>query len=75
MKIADIAPDDILIFNENVRIDDHYAINGMLGHDIFIVDEDDEVVDQIDIEELEDNLKALVLDVISKDEFELSRNE
>ena len=75
MKLTDIAPDDILIFNEDLRIDDDYVINGMLGHDVFVVDEDGEVVDQIDINDLEDTLKARVLEVIDKDKFELSRNE
>ena len=75
MKLTDIAPDDILMFNENLRIDDDYVINGMLGHDVFVVDEDGEVVDQIDIDNLEDTLKARVLEVIDKDKFELSRNE
>ena len=75
MKLTDIAPDDILIFNEDLRIDDDYVINGMLGHDVFVVDEDGEVVDQIDIDDLEDTLKARVLEVIDKDKFELSRNE
>ncbi len=75
MKLTDIAPDDILMFNEDLRIDDDYVINVMLGQDVFIVDEDGEVVDQIDIEDLEDNIKAHVLDVIFNDKFELSRNE
>lgn len=75
MKLSDIAPDDILMFNEDLRIDDVYVINGMLGHDVFIVDEDGEVVDQIDIDDLEDTLKARVLEVIDKDKFKLSRNE
>ena len=75
MKLTDIAPDDILMFNEDLRIDDDYVINGMLGHDVFVVDEDGEVVDQIDIDDLEDTLKARVLEVIDKDKFELSRNE
>ena len=75
MKLTDIAPDDILIFNEDLRIDDGYVINGMLGHDVFVVDEDGEVVDQIDIDDLEDNLKARVFNVIENDKFELSRNE
>ncbi len=75
MKLADIAPDDILMFNEDLRIGDDYVINGMLGHDVFVVDEDGEVVDQIDINDLEDNIKAHVLDVIFNDKFELSRNE
>ena len=75
MKLTDIAPDDILMFNENLRIDDDYVINGMLGHVVFVVDEDGEVVDQIDIDDLEDTLKARVLEVIDKDKFELSRNE
>ena len=75
MELADIAPDDILMFNEDLRIDDDYVINGMLGHDVFVVDEDGEVVDQIDIDDLEDTLKARVLEVIDKDKFELRRNE
>ena len=75
MKLADIASDDILMFNEDLRIDDDYVINGMLGHDVFVVDEDGEVVDKIDIDDLEDTLKARVLEVIDKDKFELSRNE
>ena len=75
MELADIAPDDILMFNEDLRIDDDYVINGMLGHDVFVVDEDGEVVDQIEINDLEDKLKARVLEVIDKDKFELSRNE
>jgi len=75
MKLTDIAPDDILMFNEDLRIDDDYVINGMLGHDVFVVDEDGEVVDQIDIDDLEDNLKARVFNVIENDKFELSRNE
>lgn len=75
MKLTDIAPDDILMFNEDLRIDDDYVINGMLGHDVFIVDEDGEVVGQIDIDNLENTLKARVLEVIDKDKFELSRNE
>jgi len=75
MQLTDIAPDDILIFNEDLRIDDDYVINGMLGHDVFVVDEDGEVVDQIDIDDLEDNLKARVFNVIENDKFELSRNE
>ena len=75
MELADIAPDDILMFNEDLRIDDDYVINGMLGHYVFVVDEDGEIVDQIDIDELEDTLKARVLEVIDKDKFELSRNE
>ncbi len=75
MKLTDIAPDDILMFNEDLRIDDDYVINGMLGHDVFVVDEDGEVVDQIDIDDLEDTLKARVLEMIDNDKFELSRNE
>ena len=75
MELADIATDDILMFNEDLRIDDDYVINGMLGHDVFVGDEDGEVVDQIDIDDLEDTLKARVLEVIDKDKFELSRNE
>ena len=75
MKLSDIAPDDILMFNEDLRIDEVYVINGMLGHDVFVVDEDGEVVDQIDIDDLEDTLKARVLEVIDKDKFKLSRNE
>ena len=74
MQLTDIAPDDILMFNEDLRIDDDYVINGMLGHDVFVVDEDGEVVDQIDINDLEDTLKARVLEVIDKDKFELSKN-
>lgn len=74
MKLADIASDDILMFNEDLRIDDDYVINGMLGHDVFVVDEYGEVIDQIDIDDLEDTLKARVLEVIDKDKFELSRN-
>ena len=75
MKLTDIAQDDVLVFDEDVRIDDSFAINGMLGHDVFVVDEEGEVVDQIDIEYLEDKLKARVLFVIENDKFELSRNE
>ena len=75
MELADIAPDDILMFNENLRIDDDYVINGMLGHDVFVVDEDGEVVDQIDIDDLEDTLKTQVLDVLEKDQFELFKND
>ncbi len=75
MKLTDIAPDDILMFNEDLRIDDDYVINGMLGHDVFVVDEDGEVVDQIDIEDLEDTLKTQVLDVLEKDQFELFKND
>ena len=75
MQLTDIAPDDILIFNEDLRIDDDYVINGMLGHDVFVVDEDGEVVDQIDIDNLENTLKARVLEMIDNDKFELSRNE
>ena len=75
MELADIASDDILMFNEDLRLDDDYVINGMLGHDVFVVDEDGEVVDKIDIDDLEDTLKARVLEVIDKDKFELSRNE
>jgi len=75
MKLTDIAPDDILMFNEDLRIDDDYVINGTLGRDVFVVDEDGEVVDQIDIDDLEDTLKSRVLKVINKDKFELSRNE
>ena len=75
MELADIAPDDILMFNEDLRIDDDYVINGMLGHDVFVVDEDGEVVDQIDIDDLEGTLKVRVIEVIDKDKFELSRNE
>ena len=75
MELADIAPDDILMFNEDLRIDDDYVINGMLGHDVFVVDEDGEVVDQIDIDDLEDTLKTQVLDVLEKDQFELFKND
>lgn len=75
MNLTDIAPDDILMFNENLRIDDDYVINGMLGHDVFVVDEDGEVVDQIDIDDLEDTLKTQVLDVLEKDQFELFKND
>ena len=75
MELADIAPDDILMFNEDLRIDDDYVINGMLGHDVFVVDEDGEVVDQIDIDDLEDTLKTQVLDVLEKDLFELFKND
>ena len=75
MQLTDIAPDDILVFNEDLRIDDDYVINGMLGHDVFVVDEDGEVVDQIDIDNLENTLKARVLEMIDNDKFELSRNE
>ncbi len=75
MKLTDIAPDDILMFNEDLRIDDDYVINGMLGHDVFVVDEDGEVVDQIDIDDLENTLKTQVLDVLEKDQFELFKND
>ena len=75
MELADIATDDILMFNEDLRIDDDYVINGMLGHDVFVVDEDGEVVDQIDIDDLEDTLKTKVLDVLEKDQFELFKND
>ena len=75
MELADIASDDILMFNEDLRIDDDYVINGMLGQDVFVVDEEGEVVDQIDIDNLENTLKARVLEMIDNDKFELSRNE
>ena len=75
MNLTDITPDDILMFNENLRIDDDYVINGMLGHDVFVVDEDGEVVEQIDIDDLEDTLKTQVLDVLEKDQFELFKND
>ena len=75
MKLTDIAPDDILVFNEDLKIDDEYAINGMIGHDVFVINKDEEVVDQVNIEDLEDVLKARVLDVLENDKLELYKND
>ena len=75
MKLNDIKPDDILVFDEEVKVDDVYSINGMFGHNATVVDEMWEEVELVNIEELDEDLKIKVLDIINNDRFELSRNE
>ena len=75
MQLTEIASDDILVFEDEVRIDENYAINGMFGLEVFVIDNDGEVEEQIPIDDLEEHLKSKVLDIISNDRFELSRNE
>ena len=75
MKLTDILPDDILVFDEIIDIGDDYAINGMMGYQVFIIDSEGEVEEMIDINDLDDDIKQQVIEIIEADRFEMSHNE
>ena len=75
MNLSEILPDDILVFDEIIDLDDRYAINGMLGQSVFIVDCDGEVEELMPIEDLTEEIKFTVLEIIKNDRFEISHND
>jgi len=75
MILANILPDDILIFDEMIYLEDGYAINGMMGHQVFVIDSEGEVEEIIYIDDLAEELKQQVIKIVEEDRFEMSHNE
>ena len=75
MNLSDILPDDILVFDEMIDLEDGYAINGMMGHQVFVIDCEGEVEEMIYIDDLAEDLKLQVIKIIEEDGFEMSHNE
>ena len=75
MNLSDILPDDILVFDEMIDLEDGYAINGMMGHQVFVIDSEGEVEEMIYIDDLAEDFKLQVIKIIEEDRFEMSHNE
>ena len=75
MHLSDILPDDILVFDDIIDLDNGYAINGMLGQSVFIIDCDGEVEELVPIEDLTEEIKLAVIDIIENDKFDISHND
>ena len=74
MKFEDIKPDDILVFNEEIELQDGYRINGMYGQSVCIVDED-ENVEYAELDDIDEDIANKVREIVEKDLFEYSPNE
>jgi len=74
MKFDDIKPDDILVFDEEIEMQDGYRINGMFGKSVCVVD-NEENVEYADLEALDEHIAKKVREIVDKDLFEYSPNE